>query len=97
MNGKQAKKLRRMARQLTTKDAPDEEFETKNVQQLVPPQWAEYLLTQEEGYEGDPVYLDWNPIMTATFFLTQGCTRAIYNHLKKIYKQNAAQGAYSNG
>lgn len=97
MNGKQTKKLRRLSRQLTTKDAPYEEFETKNVQQLVPPQWVEYLKTQEEGYEGDPVYLDWNPIMIATFFLTQGCTRNIYNTLKKAYKQNASRGAYSRG
>jgi hypothetical protein len=96
MNGKRAKYYRKAAKKMTLEDAPYEEFETKNQNQIVPPNHQEYLNYQaaltkhkedpENNERPAPVVMDFNPIIIATFVLTWGCTRNIYKQLKAEHK-----------
>lgn len=83
MRGTKAKFLRKLAKQNTQGGAPYEEYKSSNVNQIVPPNWAEYLETQKEGYSGPPVAPLFRPMFTATFSLVEGCTKNIYKQLKK--------------
>lgn len=87
MRNKVARSLRKMAVGLTEEGAPFAKFESRHVKQLVPHNWEEYQKTQEKDYDGPPVKLDFEPIMTATFFFTWGCTENIYKQLKGVHKR----------
>ena len=50
MSEKVAKKLRKIAREIAHPDAPYEEFESKNVNQIIPSNWKEFQQFQHYYY-----------------------------------------------
>jgi len=98
MRGKVAKAYRKIAKDITEEGAPYEEFETKNQKQIVPHNYKEFQAYQtelglhledpEKNPRPTPVKLDFEPIITASFILTWGCTKNIYKQLKAEHKGN---------